>query len=640
MHNDNARRSIARSAPLTEHIVIDGQTSTGLRRARTQLLLGAASALLTAAIHLALIHLRPIGYSVFRYPWASPDELWMLPAGYVLVFLPLAALMALIAAVRRDGIRLQTVTGVWIAVGTFAILLLVTQMHGYASMVLAAGVGAFLAPRLARRDALLRRGATVTVVGLGAAALAAWLWRTVVPPQREAAALQALAAAPPGVSNVLLIILDTVRESSTGLGGGAPLTMPAIARRATGAVVFEQAYSTAPWTMPSHASIFTGRNATETGVNFLTPLSPDAVTLAEVFRAHGWATGGFTGNVIVTGAGSGLEQGFITYRAMRRSLAEIVRHTTVTQADLVLRIAQDMARRRSLRQIARHLWANDFQPVANEITHHRVTAHTTIDEFLRWQGRLEAGRPWFAFLNLFDAHTPYLGPASKGALSDARPNTRSQYEGAIRRLDTELERLFQALDRSGALAHTIVVITSDHGEQFGEHQRMFHGNSLYEQVLHVPLVIFVPDEPPARVQRQVSLRSLPRTLLTLADVSGADSFPGASLVPLWRNPSARAGGTVLAELDQEIGVTTGLLHSHGPMKSVVTDSLHIIRDGDGRLSVFRYRTDVFEDQNLVVPGADTVAWANELDSAVRAEGLQWRSVGRRDARAWPWPAVP
>ncbi len=624
----------------SEPDVLGRRRSSVLGRAAAQLQLGFASALLTAAIHLALIHLRPIGYSVFRYPWASPDELWMLPAGYVLVFLPLAALMALIAAVRRDGIPWHTATGVWIAFGTLSILLLFTQMHGYASMVLAAGLGTFIAPRLARREDLLRRLATGTAVGLGAVAVAAGVWQIVVPLRREAAALQALPPAPPGASNVLLIILDTVRESSTGLGGGAPLTMPAIARRATGAVVFEQAYATAPWTMPSHASVFTGRHATETGVNYLTPLSPGAVTLAEVFRAHGWATGGFTGNVIVTGDGSGLEQGFITYRAMRRSLAEIVRHTTITQADLVLQIAQDVARRRSPRQIARHLSANDFRPVANEITHQRITSRTTIDEFLRWQGRLESGRPWFAFLNLFDAHTPYLGPGSRGALSDARPNTRSEYENAIRRLDLELERLLQVLERSGALAHTIVVITSDHGEQFGEHGRKFHGNSLYEQVLHVPLIFFAPGEPPARVSQQVSLRNLPRTLLTLADVAGADSFPGTSLVPLWRNQPEPAGNPVLAELDQEIGVTTVLLQSHGPMKSVVNDSLHIIRDGDGRLSVFRYRSDVFEEQNLVVPRADTASWANELESTVRAEGLQWRSVGRRDARAWPWPAPP
>ena len=197
----------------------------------------------------------------------------------------------------------------------------------------------------------------------------------------------------------------------------------------------------------------------------------------------------------------------------------------------------------------------------------RKPAARVNQRFLGWAERLGEGGggergPFFAFLNYYDAHLPYHAPApydrrfASDTLGEYIPSESEQikghspreiarsletYDGAIAYMDHEIGVLLAELERRGLLDHTVVVITSDHGEQFGEHGRISHGNSLYRQLLQVPFIISWPGRVPAGVvvHAVVSLRDLPATMLDLAGAAGS-GFPGTSLVALWDDPGAEA----------------------------------------------------------------------------------------------------
>ena len=194
---------------------------------------------------------------------------------------------------------------------------------------------------------------------------------------------------------------------------------------------------------------------------------------------------------------------------------------------------------------------------------HRVFVRRTADqinrETLDWIDRtVPEERPYFAFLNYFDVHDPYerpdgydahfsppggrywVGPWGIVSLSEEDTDAiRVAYEESFAFLDERLATLFDELERRGRLENTLVVVTSDHGEQFGEHGLYVHGNSLYMPVLRVPLLIVDPagDVPSGmRIDTRVTLNDLAATILELA---GAPSLlPGRSLSRTWSGDTA------------------------------------------------------------------------------------------------------
>jgi arylsulfatase A-like enzyme len=240
-------------------------------------------------------------------------------------------------------------------------------------------------------------------------------------------------------------------------------------------------------------------------------------------------------------------------------------------------------------------------------------------EFLEWVDSLE-DRPFFAFLNYFDAHDPYTPPPPFDArfgnagppppLEDDRRYSESElghlldgYDGALSYTDDQLGRLLDDLKGRGLLDDTIVVITSDHGEQFGEHGLVDHANSLYRQLLHVPLILSFPSRIPAshRVSDPVTLVDLPATILDLAGLSDARrQIPGRSLAGHW-DPAGRANigsRPILSEVSQGINTAEWLPISKGPMQSVISDGMHYIRNGDGTEELYDFETDAAELRDL------------------------------------------
>jgi arylsulfatase A-like enzyme len=555
--------------------------------------------LATGTIHVLLAVVNR--YVRNRILMVGPQMFWMTPLAYALIFAAVGGLLAVLAGFWSRARLERRAFAAFAALGVFSLMLPFPQLHKGAVALIAAGVGLQAGRAMASRSewwlAVMRRSTirgAIAVLAL-AAVIEAW------PMAAERYALARLPAAPNKAPNVLLIVLDTVRAQSLSLYGYERPTTPGLERLAREGATFDFAMSTAPWTLKSHGTIFTGLYPEQIQGDFQRPLDFETPVLAEEFRRRGYVTGGFAGNLIYASRESGLARGFVHYEDYQLSARQLIFHSWIAQIPLVRSLASSRS--------AGDVWnavshaqltfdSNDF----NRKTYERRPAASIADAFLKWQGA-QKDRPFFAFLNLFDAHFAYRSPREferRFALADNEMN--GLYDGAIAYVDAEIERLLNELRRRKLLDNTIVVITSDHGEQFGDHGLILHANSLYSQLLHVPLLIRYPPAVPAglRIDAGVTLRDLPATIAQLAGLSGIQ-FPGTSLADRWKQGTgtpAPSGSALLAELSNVVRPEPASPASFGPMRSVFDQQFHYIRRGDGAEELFDYRADSGEMTEL------------------------------------------
>jgi arylsulfatase A-like enzyme len=296
--------------------------------------------------------------------------------------------------------------------------------------------------------------------------------------------------------NVVIITLDTVRADHVGCYGYPVNTTPVLDALASSSTRYTRFVASSPWTVPTHASFFTGKFAFEHGahgfkvdtpVNNVNPLPVGELTLAEVFWDERYTTGAFVANDAFLGPRWQLNQGFETYRVERVPCTELNK---------------------------------------------RVFA---------WL-ETASKKPFFLFVNYMDAHRPYnarpvqgLLPRrvvnDKGQLLDAlyeavMPGTNpvpaglkqkvvDQYDTAVRNLDTGIGDLIERLKSLGVYDNTVFVVTSDHGEFFGEHLLVEHSKDIYEEVLSVPLIVKYPGQTEGVVDNTVvSATDLPHMVLS------------------------------------------------------------------------------------------------------------------------------
>lgn len=428
-----------------------------------------------------------------------------------------------------------------------------------------------------------------------------------------------LAHLPPAAAdapNVLLIVLDTVRVQSLSLYGHSRETTPELERMAPASVVFNVALSASPWTLPSHATMFTGRWPHELSVYWGEPLDGTHATLAETLRAHGYATAAFVANLIYGSSFHGLDRGFIHYEDYPLSLGQ-----AILSSSIGIRIATNAPLR---------YWLNDHRVL------NRKTAREINDDFLAWLSR-RPPRPFFAFLNYMDAHEPYLPPVPfDGRFGSTRERTRfkhsgvdafrldksamsqeenglevAAYEGAIAYLDHQLGELIKELQGRSLLDNTLVIITSDHGEQLGEHRLFGHGNSLYRQLLQVPLLIRCRNRAPAGtiVREPVSLRDVPATVMELIGLGDRAVFPGSSLTRYWMQAPQPPGSSDESQLSdagrRRPPKNPGEPLGNGEMHSLVGSGYHYIENVDGRAELYDLVNDPGEERDL--SGSDEAA---------------------------------
>lgn len=547
-----------------------------------------------------------------RFITVGEHTFWMAPLADGLLFLLIAA--CFLAATRRwDPARRDRYFAVLlVTLSLMTMLTLWGRFHVVATVLLSLGIalrlGGFLAQRLAWLQGAALRALPVMLflVALAAGAVTGERWWR----ERQHRTAPG-AAAPP---NVLLIILDTVRAFNLSLYGHERPTTPSLERWARRGTVFDRALAPSSWTLPSHSGMFTGRWQTELSVRFNRRLDRSYPTLAEQLNDRGYATGGFVANLIYTARESGLGRGFGRYEDFELTVGAFIRSATLTRK---------VVDRPRIRWFLNY-WHPALWKQADQVT---AGARKWIDQ--------QEGRPWFAFLNYMEAHDPETVPAPFDTLFgppsrhlfwsdltikplpplEIRDRMIRGYDGAIAFLDWHIGTLLDSLEARGQLKNTIVIISSDHGEEFGEHGRLGHGISLYRTAVQVPLIVLAPGcaGEGHRESAPISLHELPATIMDLLG-AGPHPFPGRSFAGLVCN--ARAPQPA----DPVFSVLRESARPGGPtLVTVVAESLRFVSAGDGLDELYNFDRDPLERENLAASpaGAQQVARFRSLADSIR-----------------------
>jgi arylsulfatase A-like enzyme/thioredoxin-like negative regulator of GroEL len=294
--------------------------------------------------------------------------------------------------------------------------------------------------------------------------------------------------------NIVFITVDTTRADRMGFLGNTHGLTPNLDVLARQGIVFERAYSQAPLTPVSHATIFTGTYPQfHTVTDFGHPLPALLPYLPDILQKSGYHTAAFIGSLILDPSSSmapGFDRGFSFFDAGFR----IKRDRDEDRYETVERRAGD------------------------------VVGHA-----INWLNK-NPQQPFFIWVHLYDPHAPYDPPPPY----DKRFS--DPYEGEIAYADASLGTLFTHLRQRGLYEHTLIVMMSDHGESLGAHGESMHGIFLYDETIHVPLVFKLPSELLARhrVSSRVRLVDVAPTLLSMLSLPLPPTFQGESLVPLMK----------------------------------------------------------------------------------------------------------
>jgi arylsulfatase A-like enzyme len=537
----------------------------------------------------------------------------------------LAALYAIVTAagwfVLRSVLRLsaESASVVLIAVGATAgtVELIVRNLPpGQARMVaLAAGITqALVIAALLRWSA--RQVPRVLAGGLALTLIASALG-AVAPPLRRAP--PAPSSTPtPGRANVLLIVIDTLRADHLGCYGYDRPTSPVLDGLAADGLLFERAFAQSSWTKPATASLLTGRCPSQHQTSSETARLPDAeTTIAERLRPLGYRTAVVSANPWISPE-YGFDQGVDDFVSIYDE-----RFARLTLFMPLLRRASYLAGDRM------HVYNRVKYAVLGELS---TTDRDTklVDEALHWLG-LHGRTSFFLYLHMMSPHHPYDPPppfdrfvpdrtrrAVKNyphksyrffeggeALAPADlADMVARYDGDVLYADSEVGRLLAGLDRLSLASTTAVVVTADHGEEFFDHGNWGHGQSVYNELLRVPLIVRLPGDGPrgTRVSRPVSHDALVPTLLDLAQAPREPS--SCSLVH-----AADACADPLAEL----------IYRYGEARALVQGEWKLVHLHDGasrRTALYDLATDPAEHQALPLDQPDAVRLTTELEHRI------------------------
>lgn len=348
--------------------------------------------------------------------------------------------------------------------------------------------------------------------------------------------------------NILVIIMDSVSAENLSCYGYHQVTTPHIDLLAQQSTLFEQAISVGCWTLPVHASLFTGLYPLSHGVTTSKDALPgEFPTLALRLEELGFQTACFSNNAYISET-TGLTQGFDTVESVwslshsrgtkRTKMERLIKRLEQygPRANPVIRLARTLQRARTLTKRLRNR-----RDKGAKLTNEKIQAWLTT--------RRNPNQPFFLFVNYMDCHLPYNPPypynrrfmpkhispwhiarvgnnrdvirrlSEERSLEDIQI-LRALYDGQLCYLDQQIGELVRYIDSLGILDDTVLIITSDHGDSLGEHNHIGHRMALYEQLVRVPLLIRYPArfQPGARVRQQVSLIDLYPTILELAGI--------------------------------------------------------------------------------------------------------------------------
>jgi len=385
--------------------------------------------------------------------------------------------------------------------------------------------------------------------------------------------------------NVLVVLADTLRADHLGAYGYERDTSPNLDALARECVLFTDCRVASTWTKPSTAAILTGLLPTAHGAILHSQVLPEAAaTLAEVFAAAGYRTAAWSDNPFISPE-FGFAQGFEDFDSV--SPSPFVNGTLAGKV----------------------LWTLGLVNLTGELGEETVTRGRGTAElgerFLEWAGDDPEDEPWFAYLHVMEPHTPYDPPAPfRGRFSaesyagpdlteppdyggflpfekgpavppDQLRHLVARYDEEILCFDAGFGAIVAGLRERGLLDRTILVVLSDHGEEFYEHEGWTHGHSLHDELLRVPLVVHVPGAAPKRVTTPVRALDLFPTLLALAGIRADLPALGADLSPAIAGDGAVPDAPTISEV--RFGGAEAV--------SIVTKGRKLIRARQGERSV-------------------------------------------------------
>jgi arylsulfatase A-like enzyme len=585
-----------------------------------------------------------VGTIVLRKRVVDPNQfykmsrhfVWLIPLSNLCVFLALGLVGwgVLIIWPRRGRWLFERVL--------FALTLLPSIMiafpriFGLASFLVALGLATRLVPSIERgrrtfkRLVILSFPAVLAIVAI--LGVSPWIVDRAKQHRENARPLP-----PPGSPNIILIVMDTVAAGHVSLNGYNRPTSTTLLDLADRGIQFQSARAASSWTLPSHATMFTGRWLHELSVGWLTPLDRTYPTVAEFLGERGYATAGFIANTYYCASGSGLDRGFTRYHdfifpELTALKTAVLVNRALEATEVMVYLTEDWLDYTGLFAYVERTW--------RAFDNDRKRAVTVNRELIHWLSeRKQPDRPYFAFLNYFDAHYPYQLPTGRLHRFGVEPTDKHQrfliqqwrdidkstlapegiafaadaYDDCIADLDEQLGSLVDDLEGRKMLENTWLIITSDHGESFGEHAGVFcHGTSLYDTEVNIPLLI-VPPAGSAHAQSRVikeavSLRDLAATIVNLAGQDAGSPFPGTSWARFWSSagetrpdqPSSSAPAMAeVAPNDPHTKDYWGVpkpLSPLGALKDPEWSYIH--RNGDSHEQLFRLRDDPKELINL------------------------------------------
>jgi arylsulfatase A-like enzyme len=494
----------------------------------------------------------------------STPILWISPLCDAILF---SILTIVVSLSGRFLPRLRTTTVLMFLLSGLAaydFLTLTARLYRWSCFLLALGVGvAFTRWASAREDSVLRfaRRTVIFAAALWCVAFIAvrggsWL--------KEKRQLAGLHQASPEAPNVLVIVVDTLRADHLASYGYARTTSPNIDRLAQQGTLFENAISTCSWSLPSHVSLVTGLYQFQHGETNVQPMKVfasnepsfrGALTLGEAFERRGYRTGAFSANRTWFSHDLGFARGFVHFQDYFHSPADMWVRTLFGRefSRIYLSRSDHSKPKRLLRWLGfdslldlddEGVGANGGAPGV------RKRASEVNREVLQWVD--QDRRPFLVFLNYFDVHEPYGGPY-RYPQPWPQKSPIDQYDDGVKYVDDSIGMLMSDLEKRGLVTNTIVVITSDHGEGLWQHGLPTHGEALYREQIHVPLIFWYPGHVPGgrRVSANVTNAAIPATLMTIVEAD-ENQFQGPALNALWeQSGGAPPWPNPLSELAQD-----------------------------------------------------------------------------------------
>ncbi|MBW1823105.1 MAG: sulfatase [Deltaproteobacteria bacterium] len=314
--------------------------------------------------------------------------------------------------------------------------------------------------------------------------------------------------------NLILVSIDTLRADHLGCYGYDRPTSPTLDRLASEGMLFECAYATSPWTLPSHGTMLTGFYPGRIGLNSEDSTLPTELeTLAMVLSKHSFSTAAVVNSFFVSEK-YGFNRGFDYFCFVPEN------HAPIGAAPIIIKQAMQWVQQHKNEQFFLFL--------------HFYDVHANYSTLPQYEEQFVG-----PYNGVADGTLAQLIEFRKGTLSLDKADVKhfaDLYDAEIRQLDDQLKRLLGFLQQEALLEKSFMIITSDHGEEFLDHGGILHGRTQYQELIHIPLIIRGPGIPPSRrFKGIVSLLDMVPTVLSLLGISSPSGLEGLDLSPLWQD---------------------------------------------------------------------------------------------------------